>query len=139
MKTPPFAIRPTPALLTLIGLTAAAALLAGPVAGINRSILLKQDSTLSGHEGIVVSVEIAPGTAEGRHTHPADVYGYVLAGTTQLEREGSPTATFHAGEAFYIPAGVVHQGLNQSAAPAKIVVVFVAEKGKPLTVPVATP
>ena len=139
MKISPFKIRPVPAIIAMSGLIAAVTLIAGPVAGINRTILLKQDSTITGREGIVASVDIAPGTAEGRHTHPADVYGYVLEGSPTMQRDGSPTVTFHAGEAFYIPAGIVHQGLNNSAAPAKIVVVFLAEKGKPLTVPVTVP
>ncbi len=135
MTIMPFKIRPVMAIVAMSGLIAAVTLIAGPVAGINRTILLKQDSTIPGREGIVVSVDIAPGTAEGRHTHAADVYGYVLEGSPTMERAGSPTVTYHAGEGFYIPAGVVHQGLNTSAAPAKIVVVFIAEKGKPLTTP----
>lgn len=135
MSNAPFKIRPVTAIVAMGGLIAAVTLIAGPVAGINRTILLKQDSTIAGREGIVVSVDIASGTAEGRHTHAADVYGYVIEGSPTMERAGSPTVTYHAGEGFYIPAGVVHQGLNNSAAPAKIVVVFIAEKGKPLTTP----
>ena len=131
----PIKIRPMTAIMAISGLIATATLVAGPIAGINRTIVLKQDSTIAGREGIVVSVDIAPGTAEGRHTHAADVYGYVIEGSPTMERAGSPTVTYHAGEGFYIPAGVVHQGLNNSTAPAKIVVVFIAEKGKPLTTP----
>lgn len=131
----PFKIRPVTAIVAMSGVIAAMTLIAGPVAGISRTILLKQDATIPGREGIVVAVDIGPGTAEGRHTHAADVYGYVLEGSPTMERDGSPTVTFHTGEAFFIPAGVVHQGLNNSAAPAKIVVVFVAQKGKPLTSP----
>lgn len=131
----PFKFRPLTSLIAISSFIAAVTLIAGPVTGINRTILLKQDSTIAGREGIVVSVDIAPGTAEGRHTHAADVYGYVIEGSSTLERAGSPTVTYHAGDGFFIPAGVVHQGLNNSTAPAKIVVVFIAEKGKPLTTP----
>ena len=134
MKTTPFK-RPTSALLAIGGLIAAVTLIAGPIAGIDRTVLLKQDSTIPGREGSVVSVTLAPGAAEGRHTHSADVYGYVIEGSPTMERAGSPSVTFHAGDGFFIPAGLVHQGLNNSAAPAKIVVVFIAEKGKPLTTP----
>ncbi len=121
--------------IAMTGIIAALSLGAGPASGINRTILLKQDSSIPGREGTVISVDIAAGAVEGRHTHPADVYGYVLEGTPTMERAGSPTLTLHAGEAFYIPAGVVHQGLNHSTAPVKLVVVFIAEKGKPLSVP----
>ena len=129
----------------LIGLTAllafgavidSLALRAEPPAGIKRTILFKQDSSIPGHEGLVASVELAPGAAEGRHSHHADLYGYVLEGSATIEKAGSPTVTLHAGEVFYIPAGVVHQGSNSGKVPAKVVAVFVADKGQPLTTPV---
>jgi quercetin dioxygenase-like cupin family protein len=79
-----------------------------------------------------VGVELAPGAAEGRHTHPADVFAFVLEGTIALEIEGKPTATLKAGDAFHIPTGKVHQAINNGSVPAKLAAVFVAEKGKPL-------
>ena len=39
------------------------------------------------------------------------------------------------GETFFIGAGKVHEGINQGSAPVKLLAVFVAEKGKPLTAP----
>ena len=78
-------------------------------------------------------VELPPGSAEGRHTHSAEVYGYVLEGAISLEIEGKPTVTLKAGETFSIAPGQVHQASNNGSAMAKIVAMFVAEKGKPLT------
>ena len=52
MKITPIKIRPVTAIVAISGLIATAALLAGPVAGITRTILLKQDSTIAGREGI---------------------------------------------------------------------------------------
>ena len=117
------------------GLALAALLQAAP-AGVTRTVVLKQDSSIPGHEGIVLDVQLAPGGAEGRHTHAADVYAFVREGEATLEKDGSPTVTLHAGEAFFIPAGVIHQGLNRGTTPVKLAVVMVAEKGKPLTTPV---
>ena len=108
---------------------------AGPPAGITRTTLLKQDSSIPGREGILISVVLAPGAAEGRHTHNADVYGYVIEGSATLEMAGHPTRSFHPGEAFFIPAGTVHQGINNGKVATRIVAVFVTEKGKPLTTP----
>jgi mannose-6-phosphate isomerase-like protein (cupin superfamily) len=44
-----------------------------------------------------------------------------------------------AGEGFVIPAGVVHNARNDSAAPTKLVGVYVVEKGKPLASPASAP
>lgn len=102
---------------------------------IQRQILLKDDLSIAGHEGVMVRVEIPPGAAEGYHTHPADVFAFVLEGEVVQEVAGKPTVTLKAGDVFHVPAGVVHQATNKGSVPAKIAVVFVAEKGKPLTSP----
>ena len=80
-------------------------------------------------------VELPPGSAEGRHTHPAEVFAFVQEGTISLEIEGKPTVTLKAGEIFYLAPGQIHQAVNNSTAPAKLAAAFVAEKGKPLTTP----
>jgi quercetin dioxygenase-like cupin family protein len=120
------------AALTWFALRAGAA----PPAGIERTTLLKEDSSIAGRDGIVISVVLATGAAEGRHTHDADVYGYVIEGSATLEMAGNPTRIFRRGEAFHIPAGVVHQGINNGAVATRIVAVLIAEKGKPVTTPV---
>src|SRR5262249_50600245 len=97
-----------------------------------RNILLRQDMTIPGPEAVLGSVDLAPGSAEVRHTHPAETYGFVQEGTITLEIAGQPTKTFKAGDVFYIPPETIHQGFNKSGAPAKISVIFIAEKGKPL-------
>ncbi len=78
-------------------------------------------------------VELPPGGREGRHTHPAEVYGFVQEGTVILEVEGQPTKTLKAGDVFSIAPGQVHEGINQGSTTAKLSAVFFAEKGKPLT------
>ena len=119
---------------------------------IQRQILLKDDLSIAGHEGVMAMlkvhlgiagregvmarVEIAPGAAGGDHTHPADVFAFVLEGEVVQEVADKPTVTLKAGDVFHVPAGAVHQATNKGTVPAKIAVVFVAEKGKPLTTPV---
>jgi len=102
---------------------------------IKRAILFKQDMTIPGREAVMAAVELPPGSAEGRHTHPAEVYAFVQEGTISLEVEGKPTATLKAGDVFTIAPGQIHQAINSSSAPAKLLAVFIAEKGKPLTTP----
>jgi quercetin dioxygenase-like cupin family protein len=55
----------------------------------------------------------------------------VLEGTLVLEHEGRPPATYKSGEAFLIEAGKVHQGINKTDAPVKVVATLTVEKGKP--------
>ncbi len=103
---------------------------------IKTTILLKQDMSVPGREAVMALAEIPPGAAEGRHTHPAEVYAFVLEGKILLENEGKPTVTLKAGDVFYIGPGKIHQAINNGDMTAKLAAVFVAEKDKPLKTPV---
>lgn len=109
---------------------------AQPAPSVKRSILLKQDMTIPGREVVMAAVELPPGAAEGRHTHPAEVYAFVQEGTISLEVEGKPTVTLKAGDIFTIAPGQIHQAINNGSTTARLSAVFIAEKGKPLTTPV---
>jgi quercetin dioxygenase-like cupin family protein len=56
----------------------------------------------------------------------------VLSGTLRLEVDGQPPRTIKAGEAFFIPAGVVHAGKNIGKGKAVVLATYVVEKGKPV-------
>ncbi len=112
---------------------AAGALEAQQAPSVKRNILLKQDMSIPDREAVMALVELPPGSAEGRHTHPAELYGFVLEGTISLEIEGKPTATLKAGDVLTIAPGKIHQAINNGSTAAKLAAVFVAEKGKPLT------
>jgi len=116
-----------------IGLAGGLALNAQPPAAVKRNIVLKQDMTLPDREAVMALVEIPVGAQEGKHTHFAEVYAFVLEGTISLENEGNPDATLKAGDVFHILPGKVHNATNTGTVPAKLAAVFVAEKGKPLT------
>lgn len=125
------------ALMVAIGVAVGAAgiqgLKAQPAPSVKRTVLLKQDMTIPGREAVMALVEIPPGGREGRHTHPAEVYGFVQEGTITLEVQGQPTKTLKAGDVFFIPPETIHEGTNNGTVTAKLLAVFVAEKGKPLT------
>jgi quercetin dioxygenase-like cupin family protein len=104
-------------------------------AEIQRKLLLQQDMFIPGYQMIVQTVEIPAGVKEVRHTHPGVLSGYMLEGTLILEHEGRPTATYKAGETFVVDAGKIHQGINNTNAPAKLVATLVLEKGKPANTP----
>lgn len=91
---------------------------------------------IEGKEAYVILVELAPGAASGKHTHPAHELAYTLEGSATLEMEGKPPVSLKTGGTSYQPPGQVHEVKNASqTAPFKALLVFVAEKGQPLTVP----
>ncbi len=102
---------------------------------IKRSLLLQQDMTLAGREAVVALIELPPGSAEGRHTHPAELYVYLIEGEIVLETEGQPDRGMKAGEAAAVMPERVHQAINRGGVTAKGVAVFVAEKDHALTAP----
>jgi len=98
-----------------------------------RTVLQKHDLEARGEEGVMVLVDIPAGAREGRHTHPAEVFVYVMEGALTLDKEGKPSATYKAGETFFVERGIVHEGKNDGSTPVKAVAVFVTDKGKPMT------
>jgi quercetin dioxygenase-like cupin family protein len=118
------------AALSAAGIHAMKAQQAAPT--VKRNVVMKQDSVAPGREVVMAQVELPPGGREGKHTHFAEVYAFVLEGTVNVDIEGE-TKTYHAGEVFFVPQGKIHEASNTSGAPVKIAAVFVAEKGKPLT------
>jgi quercetin dioxygenase-like cupin family protein len=123
------------AVVVALGMAGGLALNAQQPPQVKRNIVLKQDMTLPDREGVMALVEIPVGAQEGKHTHFAEVFAFVLEGTISLENEGNPNATLKAGDVFHILPGKVHNATNTGSVTAKLAAVFVAEKGKPLTTP----
>jgi quercetin dioxygenase-like cupin family protein len=121
------------AVVAVVGIAGGLVLDARQAPAVKRNIVLKEDMSIPDREGVMALVELPPGSAEGKHTHFAEVFGFVLEGTISFENEGYPTATLKAGDVLHILPGKVHQATNNGTATAKIAAVFVAEKGKPLT------
>jgi quercetin dioxygenase-like cupin family protein len=102
---------------------------------IQRTVITRGDVSVPGREAVVAQVEIAPGALAGRHTHPGDEISYFLGGEGELLIDGQPPRRMKAGEAFVIPAGVVHAARNPGTEPARLVGVYIVEKGQPLATP----
>jgi len=83
----------------------------------------------------IVSVvgTIAPNGRTALHQHPVPVYVYVLEGSLSVQTEGAEARNYEAGDAFLESVGKWHQAFNESDQPAKILVVFMGEEGKPTT------
>lgn len=122
-----------------LSLAVAAGALVAQAPALTRTLVTKADVSVPGREAVIARVEVAPGGVAGWHTHPGDEISYVAEGTATLLVAGQPPRQVSAGEGFVIPAGTVHNAKNDSAAPVKLVGVYVVEKGKPLASPASAP
>ena len=77
-----------------------------------------------------------PGEDIGFHTHQGVEISWVVRGTVELRIRGGATKTYHAGESFLVPRGIIHDPVNTSNAEAEIAVNYILDKGAPLRDPV---
>jgi len=104
--------------------------------GIKRTELQDRDLSVPGRHVVQARVEFEPGAVVGRHTHPGEEISVVLEGSLLLEVDGQSPRTVKAGEAFFIPAGVIHAGKNAGSVKGVVLATYVVEKGKPVATPV---
>src|SRR5262245_48037702 len=104
----------------------------GQQPGFNRTDLQRHDLSIPGHEVIQVRVELAPGVAAPKHTHPGEEIIYVLEGTWEYQIGDQPSATYKAGDVLFVPAGVVHSAKNIGSTNGAELATYIVEKGKPL-------
>jgi quercetin dioxygenase-like cupin family protein len=100
--------------------------------GIKRTDLQRHDLSVPGREVVQIRVDIDPGVAFGRHTHPGEEIIYVLSGSLEYQIEGKPPVTLKAGEVLFIPAGTIHAAKNVGSVTASELATYIVEKGKPL-------
>ena len=103
--------------------------------GLKRTDLQRHDLSIPGREVVQVRVDIAPGVAFGKHSHPGEEIVYVIEGSLEYEVEGKPPVTLKAGEVLFIPAGTIHAAKNVGSGNGAELATYVVEKGKPLVVP----
>ena len=84
-----------------------------------------------------VEVSYAPGAASAAHRHPGITIVYVLEGEIRSKVGDGPEATFKPGDMFMETPNQLHAVSRNGSAtkPAKLLAIFLAEKGKPLTAP----
>jgi quercetin dioxygenase-like cupin family protein len=100
--------------------------------GLRRTVLQREDLSAAGREVVQARVEVAPGAALVKHTHPGEEVIYVLEGLLEFYVEGQPMRTYHAGGALTVPAGVVHGVRNVGADDGVELSTYVVEKSEPL-------
>lgn len=101
-----------------------------------RTILQQTDvSTAVPQETLFGTVEIAPGSGNGFHTHNGSEIGYVAQGHIRLEVKGQPSKDLGPGDSFVVPRGEVHRSVLLGDEPVKLVNSWTVDKGKPLMTP----
>ena len=81
--------------------------------------------------------DVMPGAEGGRHTHYGDEFVYILDGMLIVTPDGKQPITLKEGDVAHLaPKDGVHAAKNGSKSePAKVLVILVVEKGKPLAEP----
>jgi quercetin dioxygenase-like cupin family protein len=100
--------------------------------GVKRTNLQRHDLSAPGREAVQVRVDLAPGVAFPKHTHPGEEIIYVLEGTLEYQIEDKPPVTLKAGDVLFIPAGTVHSARNPGTVTGSELATYIVEKGKPI-------
>jgi quercetin dioxygenase-like cupin family protein len=101
---------------------------------VKRTPLQKVEVPGSNYEVVFGIAELAADVKAGRHSHPGIVLAYVMDGEFVLLLDGQAERTYKAGESFQLPDRAIHNE-GTGGRPAKVMAVYVVEKGKPLVQP----
>ena len=101
------------------------------------SLMSRDLAESPGREGLMITVEHAPGGSSAIHRHNAHAFVYVLEGSVVMQLKGGQQVTLTPGQTFYEGPDDVHV-VDQNASatqPAKFLVVLIKDKGAPALVP----
>ncbi len=101
-------------------------------------LMTKALAGIPGKEGMMVTVEYAPGAESSVHRHNAHTFVYVLEGSVVMAVNGGKEVRVGPGQTFYESPDDVHTVSRNASKtkPAKFVVFFVKDQGAAPTVPV---
>jgi quercetin dioxygenase-like cupin family protein len=132
-----FALGSVVAFGSVLAFTSAAAFgSANAQAGKPTTLLTKDLPDVPGKEGMIETVDFAPGEVSQPHRHNSDVFVYVLEGSIITQVKGGSPQTVRAGDTFYESPTDIHT-VSRNASdtqPAKLLVFYVKTKGAPQTV-----
>jgi quercetin dioxygenase-like cupin family protein len=106
------------------------AMAAGPEGVTVKPVMARDLSDLPGKEGLMITVDYAPGAADPVHRHHAHAFVYVLEGSIVMQVKGGKEVTLTAGQSFYEGPNDIHTvGRNASSTqPAKFLVLLLKKK-----------
>ncbi|MCL4768248.1 MAG: cupin domain-containing protein [Hyphomicrobiaceae bacterium] len=99
---------------------------------IKRTSLGKVEVPGASYEVVFGITELAAGHKAGRHSHPGPVLVYVTEGEFWYHIDGQPERVYKAGDSFQVPHSAIHAEGAVGSKSAKVMAVFIVEKGKPL-------
>jgi quercetin dioxygenase-like cupin family protein len=102
--------------------------------GITRQLMQTTDFP-AGYTTVTGIATIAAGSCAGPHIHPGLETSYMLEGEIILKIDGKPDQKFKAGDSLQVPIAAKHDACNPGGLPAKVLTVYVIEKGKPAASP----
>ena len=89
-------------------------------------------------EVTVLRITVPAGVTLPRHFHPVINAGVLLQGRLRVESDDGASQFLQPGQAIIEMVNKVHRGVSLGPEPAVVVVVYVAPKGSPITVPAAS-
>ena len=89
-------------------------------------------------EVTVLRITVPAGVTLPRHFHPVINAGVLLQGRLRVESDDGASQSLKPGQAIIEMVNKVHRGVSLGPEPAVVVVVYVAPKGSPITVPAAS-
>jgi quercetin dioxygenase-like cupin family protein len=100
-------------------------------------IMSKDLTDIPGKEGLMLTVEYAPGGSDSIHRHNADTFVYVVEGSIVMQVKGGKEVTLTPGQTFFEGPNDVHLVSRNASKtkPAKFIVFLVKQKGAPVLVP----
>jgi quercetin dioxygenase-like cupin family protein len=109
--------------------------LAAAQAQVQRQLLTKIDVAGTTREAHLGLATFPDGGAIAPHTHPGEELSYVIYGNVLLTVAGQPPRMLKAGETYAVPRDTVHQARAVPGHGARVVAVWILDKGQPLAKP----
>jgi len=97
---------------------------------IKRTDLERFDVPKGDYETVIMLVEVPPQVNTGLHTHPGFDAAYLIEGDLTVLVQGQPSKPIKPGESWRVAPGVIHE-VKAGNQTAKVVAIYVVEKGKP--------
>src|SRR5262245_25377226 len=105
-----------------------------PTPAVKRTALQKVEVAGSNYAEVLGIAEFMPNAKGLSHSDPGTVLADVVEGAFLLAPDGQPQRTHKAGQSLQVPDRAIHsEGTTDK--PAKVMAVYVVEKGKPLVQP----